>query len=208
MVGSSPYQQESLGSQGQDDFLNLERKQDWEGSVHTTHTSKSHSRVGSHVSQEQNNKAMQREIDHLKKELRHAWWRRTPSRFDSSSDDEKDGSYRRRSRTPPSESFSYEEEHHRERRYKSPTRKGLENNAMSKALNQISKSTSRTGLKEQFFLGVSISQCSPSTMDERTRWSMWAISVREWLSILRTKPWCARCSHLVWDPWWWDGSTA
>jgi len=52
MVGSSPYQQESMGSQGQDDFLNLERKQDREGSVHITHTSKSHSRVGSHVSQE------------------------------------------------------------------------------------------------------------------------------------------------------------
>ena len=66
---------------------------------------------------------------------------------------------------------------------------------------------SRTGLKEQFFLGVSISQCSPSTMDERTRWSMWAISVREWLSILRTKPWCARCSHPVWDPLRWDGLT-
>ena len=40
----------------------------------------------------------------------------------------------------PSESFSYEEEHYRERRYKSPTRRGLGNNAMSKALNQISKS--------------------------------------------------------------------
>ena len=50
MVGSSPHQQEPMGSQRQDDFLNLERKRDQEGSMHTTHTSKSHSRVGSHVS--------------------------------------------------------------------------------------------------------------------------------------------------------------
>ena len=41
--------------------------------------------------------------------------------------------------TPSSESFSYEKEHHHERRYKSLTCKGLENDAMSKALNQISK---------------------------------------------------------------------
>ena len=62
MVGSSPHQQEPMGSQRQDDFLNLERKQDQEGSMHTTHTSKSHSRVGSHVSQEQNNRAMQSRV--------------------------------------------------------------------------------------------------------------------------------------------------
>ena len=139
MVGSSTYQQESMGSQRQDDFLNLERRRDWEGSVYTTHTSRSHSWVESHVSQEQNNRAMQREIDHLKKELRHTRRRRTPSQSDSFSDGEKDISYWRRSRTPPCESFSYEEEYHPEHRYKSPTRKGLENDTMSKALNQISK---------------------------------------------------------------------
>ena len=72
MIGLGPHQQESMGSQRQDDFLNLERKRDREGSVHTTHTSKSHSRVGSYVSQKQNNKVMQKEIDHLKEELRHA----------------------------------------------------------------------------------------------------------------------------------------
>ena len=83
---------------------------------------------------------MQREIDHLKKELRHARRRQTPSQFDSSSNSENDGSYRRRSRTPPSESFSYEKEHHHERRYKIPTHRGLEIDAMSKVLNQISKS--------------------------------------------------------------------
>ena len=50
MVGSGPHQQESMGSQQQDDFLNLERRRDQEGSVHTTHTSKSHYRVRSHIS--------------------------------------------------------------------------------------------------------------------------------------------------------------
>ena len=57
-----------------------------------------------------------------------------------SSNDEKDDNYRQRSRTPPSETFSYNEEHHHKHRYKSPPRKGLGNDAMSKALNQISKS--------------------------------------------------------------------
>ena len=72
MVGSGTHQEESMGSRRQDDFLNLERKRDREGSTHTTRTGKSHSWVGSHVSQEQNERAMQREIDDLKKKLRHA----------------------------------------------------------------------------------------------------------------------------------------
>ena len=104
------------------------------------HTSKSHFRVGSHVSQEQHNKAMQREINQLKKKLHHAQRKRTPTPSDSSFDDENDSGYRRRSRNPPSEFFSYEEEHHSERRCKSPTHRGLRNDAMSKALNQISMS--------------------------------------------------------------------
>ena len=112
MVGSGPHRQKSMGSQRQDGFHTLERKRDREGSVHTTHTGKSHSRVGSHVSQEQNNRTMQREIDDLKKKLRHAQRKRTPSSFDVSSNDEEDASYRQRSRTPPRESFSYDEEHH------------------------------------------------------------------------------------------------
>ena len=68
-----------MGSQRQDKFLKLERRRNQEGSVHTTHTSRSHSRVGSHVSQEHNNRAMQKEIDHLKKELCHAQRRRALS---------------------------------------------------------------------------------------------------------------------------------
>ena len=59
---------------------------------------------------------------------------------DFSSDDEEDGSYKRRSRTPPNESFSYDEDYHHERRNGSLSSKGIGNDAMSRALNQISRS--------------------------------------------------------------------
>ena len=150
MVGSGPYQTsphqaESTSSQWQDDFLNLEWERDreryQEGSVHTSHTSRSHSRVRSHVSQRQNsNKAMQLEIDDLKKKLHRAQRKQTPSSSNMSSSNKEDDNYRRRSRTPPSETFSYDEKHHHKCRNKSSPCKGLGNNAMSKALNQISKS--------------------------------------------------------------------
>ena len=39
MVGSRPNREESIGSQHQDHFLNLERRRDCEVSVHATHTS-------------------------------------------------------------------------------------------------------------------------------------------------------------------------
>ena len=44
------------------------------------------------------------------------------------------------SRTPPSESFSYDEKRHHQGKYKNSPRKGVGNDVMSKALNQISKS--------------------------------------------------------------------
>ena len=83
---------------------------------------------------------MQLEIDNLKKQLHCAQRKQTLTSSDMSSNDEEDDNYRRRSRTPLSETFSYDEEHHHKRRYKSPPCKGLGNDAMSKALNQISKS--------------------------------------------------------------------
>ena len=46
----------------------------------------------------------------------------------------------RQVRTLPSETFSYEEEHHHKRKHKSLPHRGLGNDAMSKVLNQISKS--------------------------------------------------------------------
>ena len=109
--------------------------------MRTTHTSKSHSRVGSHVSQRQDcNKALQQEINDLKKKLRRAQWKRSPSSSDTSSNDEGNNNYKQRSRTPPSETFSYEEELHHKRRHKSLSRKGLVNDVISKALDWISKS--------------------------------------------------------------------
>ena len=83
---------------------------------------------------------MQKEIDDLKKKLRCAQQKRSPSSSDVSSNDEEDVSYKRKSRTPPSESFSCNEECHHQRKYKSPPRKGVGNDVMSKELNQISKS--------------------------------------------------------------------
>ena len=129
-----------MGSHCQDHFLNLDRRRDREVSVHTTHTNKSQSQSGSHVFHEENTRTMQLEIDHLRRRLRHKRQRQTPSNFDFSSDDNRDGSYRPTSRTLPSESFSCDEDSHHERKNKRSSCKGLGNDAMSRALNQIFKS--------------------------------------------------------------------
>ena len=60
-----------MGSQRQDHFFNLQRRRDWEVSVHTNHTSRSQSQNGSHVSHEENTRTMQLEIDRLRRRLRH-----------------------------------------------------------------------------------------------------------------------------------------
>ena len=83
---------------------------------------------------------MQKEIDDLKKKLRHAQQKQSPSSSDGSSNGEDDASYKWRLRTPPSESFSYDEEPHHRRKYNSPPRKGVGNDVMNKALSQVSKS--------------------------------------------------------------------
>ena len=102
-------------------------------------TSKSHSKVRSHVSQKQDDdRALQQEINDLKRKLRCAQQKRLPSSSDIS--DKEDGNYRQRSRTSLSETFSYKEEHHHKRNHRSPPHKGLVNNAISKALDRISKS--------------------------------------------------------------------
>ena len=108
--------------------------------MHTTHTGRNQSRGGSHVSHERNAKDKHLEIDHLKRSLRHERQKRALFVSDFSSDGEGDGSYRRRSRTPPNESFSYEEDFHNEHRNRNSSSKGLKNDAISKVLNQISKS--------------------------------------------------------------------
>ena len=143
MVGSSPHQAEPAGSQRQDNFLNLEWEKDQdkrrESSVRITQKSKSRSRVKSHVTQRQdNNKALQREIDDLKKKLQRVQRKHSP--FSSDTSEEGDDNYKQRLKTPPSETFSYEEEYHYRRKCKSPSCKGLVNHVMSEALDRISKS--------------------------------------------------------------------
>ena len=83
---------------------------------------------------------MQREIDELKRELSHAWRRHSLPNSEPSSEETNGASYRQRSRTPPTETFSYDEEYHHRCRYQSLPHKSLGNDAMNKALNQVSKS--------------------------------------------------------------------
>ena len=109
--------------------------------MNTNQTSKSHSRVGSHVSQRQNDKqAMQREINNLKSKLCHAQQRRSHSSPYMPSRDESDDDYGQRSRTLPSEAFSHEEEQYQRRKRKSLSPRGLRHDAINKALDQLSKS--------------------------------------------------------------------
>ena len=79
MVGSRPNWEESVGSQHQDHFLNLERMRDHEVSVHTTHTSWSHSRTGSYVLHGEETRNIQLEIDHLRRKLCHKQRMKSPS---------------------------------------------------------------------------------------------------------------------------------
>ena len=150
---TSSHQVESANFHQQDDFLNLERERDREkyreGNIHTTHTSGSHFRKGSHISHGwDDNKAMQWEIDDLKKQLLRAQQKQSPSSSNVSSNDEEDIIYRQRSRTPPSESFSYDERPHRRRKRRSPSRKGVGIDVMKKALSQISKSPFTRGIEK------------------------------------------------------------
>ena len=79
-------------------------------------------------------KDLQREIEDLKKKLRRAQRKQTPSSSDVSSNDEGDASYEECSETPPSKSYSYEEEHSHKRRRKSSSGRGIGTKVMKKAL--------------------------------------------------------------------------
>ena len=93
------------------------------------------------MSHAENEKDMQREIDGLKKKLRHAQRRRSSFESESSSRDAEDITYLQRSRTPPSKTFSGDEEYSSHRRKsKNTSHKGLGNKAMNDALNQVAKS--------------------------------------------------------------------
>ena len=133
-LAGNPCQAESRGSQHGDPYRGLERKEGWKGSVHTTHTSKSHSRGKSHVSHVKNDRDLQREIDVLKRELRHARRERSPPDSEPSSEETDEASYRRRSRTPPSETFSYKEDRGHQHWHRSSPSRSLGNSTMNKAL--------------------------------------------------------------------------
>ena len=75
---ANPHQAESMGSQHGDPHRSPEWREGHEGSVHTTHTTKSHSRGKSHVSHAKHDGNLQREIADLKRELRHARRERSP----------------------------------------------------------------------------------------------------------------------------------
>ena len=158
MAGSGPHQTsphhaESANVRQQDEFLNLEHEKDLdnyqEGSLQTIHTGGSGFQRKGHLVHEQGDeKAMQREIDDLKRQLRRAQQKQSPPSSDVSSNDEEDTIYRQRSRTPPSESFSYEEEDLHKRKHRSPSHKGVGTDVMKKALSQISKSPFTRGIEK------------------------------------------------------------
>ena len=106
----NPHQAELGGSQHNNSILNPQQRGDHKGSVQTTHTSKSQLCGKRHVSHAKNERDMQREIDELKKKLRHARRRHSSPKSESSSEETDDATYRRRSITPPSETFSSDEE--------------------------------------------------------------------------------------------------
>ena len=147
MAGSGPHETsshhaESANVHQQGELHDLEHGNDMdnqqEGSLQTLHTGGSGYRIRGHTIHEQaDKKAMQREIDDLKKRLCRAQRKQTPSSSDVSSNYEEDASYRQRSGTPPSELFSYEEEYPYKRRRRSPSGRGVGTNVMKKALSQI-----------------------------------------------------------------------
>ena len=100
------------------------------------------------VHEQADEKDLQREIEDLKKKLRRAQQKQTPSSSDVSSNDEGNASYRECSETPPSESYSYEKEHSHKRRRKSPSGRGVGTKVMKKALSQISKSPFTRGIEK------------------------------------------------------------
>ena len=115
----------------------------------TLHTSGSgFPRKGRAMHEQGDEKAMQQEIDELKRQLRQAQRKQSPPSSDVSSNEEEDTIYRQRSRTPPSESFSCEEEHLHKRKRRSPSRRRVGTDVMKKALSQISKSPFTRGIEK------------------------------------------------------------
>ena len=64
----------------------------------------------------------------------------SPPSSDTLLDDENDDEYRQRSRTPPSETFSHVEKRYQKCEPRSPSPRGLGHDAMSRVLDQLSRS--------------------------------------------------------------------
>ena len=158
MVSSRQNRKESVGLQCVDHFVSLERRRDQKANRtpsvrvetdYTNHTDRSHLRPGSHISHDEETRNLRLEIDHLRKKLRHREHVGGIGRPHLTQ-----GLIRRKilpigkglEPLPPSnESFSASlhldrEERHKRRRVKSSPLKSIGNDAMSKALRQISKS--------------------------------------------------------------------
>ena len=158
IVGSGPHQTslhhaESANVHQQGKLHDLKHGNDMdnqqEGSLQTHHTGGSGYRRRGHAIHEQvDEKVMQREIDDLKKQLRQAQRKQTPSSSNVSSNDEEDASYRQRSGIPLSESFSREEENPHKMRQRSSSGREVGTNVMKKALSQISKSPFTRGIEK------------------------------------------------------------
>ena len=154
MVGSDPHragshQPEPARSQQHSNFPNPEHRRNEEnerfreGSVNTTQISRSHSHVDSHVSQRRDDEqVMQQEINDLKRKLRLAQQRQSPlaqTHFLTTKMMTTIGKGQGPP-PPPSETFSYVEEHYQRCERRSPSPRGLGHDAMSKALDQLSRS--------------------------------------------------------------------
>nr|XP_023880474.1 uncharacterized protein LOC111992857 [Quercus suber] len=83
---------------------------------------------------------MQREIDDLKRKLRHERRRQSEPSPDLPSDDENDDNYRQRSRPPLSETFFHEDERYQRCKRGRTTPRGLGSDTMSRALDQLYRS--------------------------------------------------------------------
>ena len=149
MVGSGPHQTsphhaKSANVRQQDELHDLEREKDLdnyqEGSLQTLHTGAVH--------EQGDEKAMQRKIDDLKRQLRRAQRKQSPPNSDVSSNDEEDTIYKQQSRTPPNEFFSCEKEHLHKKKRRSPSCRGVGTDVMKKALSQISKSPFTRGIEK------------------------------------------------------------
>ena len=120
-----------------------------EGSSQTLHAGGSgYWRMSHLVHKQADEKDLQWEIDDLKKKLRRAQRKQTPSSSDVFSNDDGDANYRKRSETPPSESYSCEEEYSHKRRQRSRSGREVGTNVMKKALSQISKSPFTRGIEK------------------------------------------------------------